>query len=426
MSRRPRICFTIPSIYPLFNPRNKTSFGGWEVRIALIAKELARRGKIDVNLVVADHGQPHIEKREGVVLYSWEGRALWGIPTPVKSWNVLLRRRVEQLIHKYLKTSQKPYTGQVGQVGDYPIRTDMISIYDEVDADIYIVPGNSEFSTEVAFYCKQHGKKYVFLAGSDIDYVPEHKTHPEKRDLYGVSYYSKAYAIESAAAHLVQNEHQASLLRTGYGRTGTVIKNPIDLNQKFPRNTATKTILWVGKSNETVKRPSLILELARQLPQISFVVFMLRGHEELHKKCLAEAQKLSNVTLFEYVPFEQIESYFASAYLHVNTSTFEGFPNTFLQAAKYGVPTVSLKVDPGGMLSQYHCGVACKDDFEVFKQTIQSLMTDTQLYEKYSRQSLDYLKKHHDKDIIIPKYEEVLLELYKNQENLHLNPTGNS
>lgn len=423
MAQKPRICFTIPSIYPLFNPENKTSFGGWEVRIALIAKELARRGKIDVNLVVADHGQPHIEKREGVTLYSWEGRALWGIPTPVKSWSVILRRRIDQLIHKYLKSSQTPQTGQVGQVGDYPIRTDMISIYDEIDADIYIVPGNSEFSTEVAFYCKQHGKKYVFLAGSDIDYVPEHKTHPEKRDLYGVSYYSKAYAIESAAAHLVQNEHQADLLRTGYGRTGTVIKNPIDLNRKFQRNKATKTILWVGKSNETVKRPSLILELARQLPQIPFVVFMLRGHEELHKKCLAEAQGLSNITLYEYVPFEQIESYFADAHLHVNTSTFEGFPNTFLQAAKYGVPTVSLKVDPGGMLSQYQCGVACKDDFEGFKQTVQSLMTDIQLHEKHSMQSLDYIKTHHDKDMIIPKYEEVFLELYNSQENLHLNAT---
>ena len=292
----------------------------------------------------------------------------------------------------------------------------MISIYDEIDADIYIVPGNSEFSTEVAFYCKQHEKRYVFLAGSDIDYVPEHKTHPEKRDLYGVSYYSKAYAIESAAAHLVQNEHQANLLRTGYGRTGTVIKNPIDLNRKFPRNTATKTILWVGKSNETVKRPSLILELARQLPHFRFVVFMLQGNEELHKKCLAEAQGLSNVTLYEYVPFEQIESYFASAYLHVNTSTFEGFPNTFLQAAKYGVPTVSLKVDPGDMLSQHNCGVVCGDDFEVFKQTIQSLMANSQLHESYSKQSLDYVKKNHDKDIIIPQYEKVLLELYKSQE----------
>ena len=407
MYEKPRICFTIPSIYPLFNPENKTSFGGWEVRIALIAKELARRGNIDVNLIVADHGQPHLEKREGVTLYSWEGRELWGIPIPVKPFSTRLKHRIKRLWEKYV---QPP---KIGQVGSYKILPVMTAIYDEVNADIYIVPGNSEFSTEVSYYCQQHGKRYVFLAGSDIDYEPEHKTHPEKRDLYGVPYYLKAYAIESAAAHIVQSEHQAHLLRTGYGRTGTVIKNPIDLQRKFPLDTATKTILWVGKSNETVKRPSLILKLARQLPQFHFVIFMLRGHDELHRKCLAEAQELSNITLFEYVPFEQIEKYFASAYLHLNTSVFEGFPNTFLQAAKYGVPTVSLKVDPGNMLSHYGCGVACEDNFEVFKQTVQSLMTNNQLRKSYSEKSLEYIAKHHDKEIIVPKFEAVLHELHK-------------
>ena len=105
----------------------------------------------------------------------------------------------------------------------------------------------------------------------------------------------------------------------------------------------------------------------------------------------------------------------ASAYLHLNKSVFEGFPNTFLQAAKYGVPTVSLKVDPGNMLSQYGCGVACEDNFEVFKQTVQSLMTNSQLHNSYSEKSLDYIRKHHDKEIIVPKFETVLHELHKIQ-----------
>ena len=174
-----------------------------------------------------------------------------------------------------------------------------------------------------------------------------------------------------------------------------------------------KTILWVGKSDELVKRPSLILELARQLPHFNFVVVMLRGVEETHRKCVEEAKELTNVTLLEYVPFERIESYFASAYLHLNTSVFEGFPNTFLQAAKYGVPTVSLKVDPGGMFSRHTCGVVCMDDFDAFKQTVQSLMADTELYETYSRQSLNYVKNNHDKDIIIPQYEEALHKFYE-------------
>jgi glycosyltransferase involved in cell wall biosynthesis len=292
----------------------------------------------------------------------------------------------------------------------------MISIYSEVGADIYVVPGNSHFSTEVAFYCQQRGKRYVFLAGSDMDYAPEYKLQPEKLDNYGVPYFLKTYAIESAEAHIVQNEHQASLLKKGYDRTGTVIKNPIDLHRKFPRDISKKTLLWVGKSDESVKRPSMILELARQLPHFNFVMIMPRVIDEIHSKRVEEAQELTNVTLVEYVPFEQIESYFASAYLHLNTSIFEGFPNTFLQAAKYGVPTVSLKVDPGGMLSRHGCGVVCMDNFDVFKESVQALMTDDQLHELYCKQSLEYVKKNHDKDIIIPQYEKVLHEIYENHE----------
>ena len=63
---------------------------------------------------------------------------------------------------------------QSGQVGSYVIEARYLSIYDEVNADIYLVPGNSQFSGEMAFYCQQRGKKYVFLAGSDIDFSPEY------------------------------------------------------------------------------------------------------------------------------------------------------------------------------------------------------------------------------------------------------------
>src|SRR5215475_543583 len=82
MPTKPTLCIVSPWNYPLFNPANQTGFGGWEVRIALIAKELTKRGRFAVSLVVADHGQPHREQREGVTLYSWVGRPFWGIPQP--------------------------------------------------------------------------------------------------------------------------------------------------------------------------------------------------------------------------------------------------------------------------------------------------------------------------------------------------------
>src|SRR5712691_6147069 len=178
MTDKPKLCIVSPWNYPLFNRENQSHFGGWEVRLALIAKELAKRGRLKVNLVVADHGQPHVERRESVTLYSWIGREIWGVPlrdsqTDIPRQNATLRIKVGRwLSQHFLKRNRQRALPplQSGQVGSYAIEAKLISIYDEVDADIYLVPGNSQFSGELAFYCRQRGKKYVFLAGSDIDF----------------------------------------------------------------------------------------------------------------------------------------------------------------------------------------------------------------------------------------------------------------
>ena len=80
--QEPHLCITSPWNYPLFNSSCNSHFGGWEVRIALIARELAKRGNFRVSMVVGDHGQSHIEQCDGVTLYSWIGREIWGIPSP--------------------------------------------------------------------------------------------------------------------------------------------------------------------------------------------------------------------------------------------------------------------------------------------------------------------------------------------------------
>lgn len=413
----PKLCIVSPWNYPLFNPENQSHFGGWEVRVALIAKELAKRKKFGVSLVVGDHGQPHIETREGVTIYSWIGREIWGIPLPVnqpgKGKKNIWVRALNWLNRSLWGTSQ-PYSQprlKSGRVGQYLIEAKSISIYDEVDADIYMMPGNSQFSGELAFYCRQRGKKYVFLAGSDIDFNSEYKTEPDKLDLYSVPYSLKTYAIENASLHIAQNEHQASLLYRGYGRSAIVVKNPINVTPAFPRNPAAKSILWVGKSDERVKRPSIVFELARRLPEYEFIMVMPLGILETHQQCLEKAKTLPNIALIGRIPFDQIEQYFAEAKLHINTSTFEGFPNTFLQATKYGVPTVAIKVDPGEMLSRYGCGVSCNDDIKRLEKNVRLFMTDSELYAQASNRCLDYVRTYHDKDKIIPQYEQALISL---------------
>lgn len=422
-TRKPKVSITLPLAYPLFNSSCKGIFGGWEVRISLIARELAQRGRFEVVVIVGDYGQPHHELIDKVNLVSWKDREIWGIPPrpkSVKSWNPFpygsLFYKIWYRVQKHFLIISTYFPGRAfSHVGKFRILQRNIAIYDEVDADIYIVPGNSLFSVEAASYCLDRGKQYVFLSGSDMDYYPEFKDDPTGKDIYGMPHFLKLYSIQHASAHIVQTGRQAAMLYDSYDRSSTVIKNPIDINTKFPKSPNPQTILWVGKSDERVKRPSLVLELARRMPEYKFVVIMNTVHIESQVQAERLAATLPNVNLIEHVPFETIESYFADARIHLNTSSFEGFPNTYLQAAKYGVPTVAMIVDPDGMLSQHSCGFACENDIDKCEALIRRLMVDDKVYAELSRKCLEYVRKHHDKNMVAQKYEQALEAILSQQ-----------
>jgi RNA-directed DNA polymerase len=70
--RRTKICILSLYRYPLYNPACISPFGGSEVRVSLIARELAKYPDLDINVVMFDHGQPPIEMREGLVQFGLE------------------------------------------------------------------------------------------------------------------------------------------------------------------------------------------------------------------------------------------------------------------------------------------------------------------------------------------------------------------
>jgi glycosyltransferase involved in cell wall biosynthesis len=535
---KPKVCFVAPYSYPLFNPQSQTMFGGWEVRIALIAKELAKRGNYAVSIIVADHGQPHKEIIEGVELITWKGKAMWGIPPVVEDppkpgnqtsmpssvlqespssinqvgtvtpeispiiataeqpakfkpsqilsltkkglkkiykqivpWRIRivitgflsgLKRGLSYLIKSMLrpirdgvvfvaKIVQRFLSGlmraignvikallrpirvaaalfadqmrlsltvskrAIGNIADEPVYPEMVSIYAEVDADIYVVPGNSQISAEVAWFCKKNKRAYIMMAGSDIDFSPEIKTKPYGADLYGTRYFFKLYALRNASVHIVQNSQQARLART-YGCSPVLIPNPIDLELKFQKSVDPKLILWVGNTVERVKHPSIFVETARQLPMYQFLMIVTTEQQIDYERIAQSAQSVSNLSMLTRVPFVEVEKYFAQAKLFVNTSAFEGFPNTFLQSGKYGVPIVSLAVDPNGIISQHGCGMLCNDDSGILVANIHKMMTETDFYRKTSTNILTYLQQFHDKEKIIPQYEEVFQSVVKRRK----------
>jgi glycosyltransferase involved in cell wall biosynthesis len=97
----------------------------------------------------------------------------------------------------------------------------------------------------------------------------------------------------------------------------------------------------------------MLLELAKRLPQRRFVMVggAGQGVGDYEERIRAAAASLPNVHLTGFLPLAQVEPWFDRARVLVNTSRFEGMPNTFLQAWARDVPTVGT-VDVGAPVHQ--------------------------------------------------------------------------
>ena len=120
-------------------------------------------------------------------------------------------------------------------------------------------------------------------------------------------------------------------------------------------------VVWVGNLRP-VKRPDVALELARRLPHYRFALVggsVPRG-KAYFERIASEAKELPNLVMTGGVSYQDVGEWFDRSRVHVNTSDWEGFPNTFLQAWIRGVPVASF-FDPDGLIERRALGRRCTD-----------------------------------------------------------------
>lgn len=267
-----------------------------------------------------------------------------------------------------------------------------------VDADVYVQRGGAVLTGDIALACRLTDRLFVFMAAHDWDCT---KQHLRGRQRLAGRYYGSGLA----AADLVvaQSDGQRDLLEEHWERTSEVL--PTLYPPATPAAHVRRHVLWIGRCVGW-KRPLAYLDLAKALPSASFVMVSppYAGADDLHRRVRERATALANVTFHEFVPFAATEALFERALAVVNTSTTEGFPNTFVQAARCGTPVASLAVDPDDVIRTHGLGVIADDDPEALRTGLETLLALDETWRRCSRNALRYFGERHDLTHVAPRF----------------------
>ena len=346
-----KICIISLKAYPLFNKNYNEIFGGSEVQLYLLARELAKKESLDVNFIVADYGQEPSEKYDKI--------------TVIKSFKFEDSPLIKNI--KFLK------------------------YFIFINANVYIQRTLNPASGIIAVLCKLLRKRFIYMVAADGELDADYRIN--KGRLNGLL---TKFVFKYADMIIVQNTVQKDLLYKNKDRNSFLIKSGYPMTDY--NICKTNYILWVGRS-EKVKRPDLFIKLAEQNSSFEFKIVCPKAFDDSidHYQSLRQnAIKLKNLEFIEYVPFDEIDTYFQKTKIFVNTSDREGFPNAIIQAAKNGTPIISLNVDPNNFLNEYKCGFFCNGDFSEMNERLSQLLTDDSLYYQMSKNAYNYATENHD------------------------------
>jgi glycosyltransferase involved in cell wall biosynthesis len=206
------------------------------------------------------------------------------------------------------------------------------------------------------------------------------------------------WGIRHASHVIVQTAHQGETLVERFGvEAADIVRN----FQPIPSALPTKPqgplqVLWVANFKD-VKRPELFVELAAAFASRADLRFVMvgRGAGLLRfEPLMARIQGMSNLSYLGEQPVERVYELMSAAAMHVNTSSFEGFPNTFIQAWARGAVVASIAIDPDGCMETQRIGYRAGSP-EGLHRVIDQLSRSPHERQAVGERAFAYAQRHH-------------------------------
>lgn len=370
----PHVCFVCPYIEPYLKPGSGTHVGGAERQQHLLAGRLRDAGW-EVSFIAFEGDGPRRERIDGF-----------------DCWKTLPRtndvRSTPRVLLSLFRTLRS------------------------VDAEVFYVRGNPPLCILTSYCCSLLGKHLVYVVANDSNVELSRLADHHSMFAHTLPKLGYLDAMRRADRVVAQTNHQHDVLEDVFGIDATVVPNGYTLPEESELVPAADRdhVLWVGSLDPDQKRPEKLLELADRLPQIPFRAVGWTGNEAYREDLIDRMSALPNLTFEGFVPPDEIDRHYRDAVALVNTSAYEGFPNTFLEAWRYGVPVVSLEAVLDGVLERESAGVHA-GSMDELEQTVETLWNSRDRTARLGSRGRQYLEENYALDVVESAYVELFSDV---------------
>ena len=235
---------------------------------------------------------------------------------------------------------------------------------------------------------------FVYLAASD----PECDGRIDK-NLNKSARWSYYYGLKNAALIVCQNSYQQEHFQKRYpDKPMVLMHNPYYYKQLGPLVPCSQRryVAWVGNFRPMKNLPE-VLRVSKLFPNLIFKIAGKLGKDsdQKMKDLVEELKRQPNIEFVGYLRRSQVPEFLGRARLLLNTSLYEGFSNTFLEAMAAGTPIVTRNdIDPDHIIEQNNLGKVVTQ-YDDLADAIMEIL-DYQQCDQWSAHIRNYVVSNHD------------------------------
>lgn len=267
----------------------------------------------------------------------------------------------------------------------------------EIKPDAIYTRFYSSWSGVAAQYANKNKSKHIWAVAHDNDVKSIYQKKAMLKPFNWIEYFFMKKTFKKAHHILVQNNFQQNALKQRFNREGVKLNQSAEFVEEnlIRKSEDTITVLWVANL-KPMKRPEKFLELVNVFKNHSNIRFKMIGRLDMdYKEAIDHASSISeNFEYLNEISNADVNEELLKAHILVNTSDFEGFSNTFVQAWMRKVVVLSMNSNPDHILTTKKIGYVCPT-VDLLAEKIEILLQNSELRKTMGQKAYNYACAEH-------------------------------